>query len=116
MGDDLELNHEINVTPFIDVILVLLIIFMVTAPLATSNMLIQLPSSDTPAEPSCDKPVYVTLQQNHALYVGGKQVTLDELGADIDALTVRNLETRIFVRADRNVDYGTLMELLNRLR
>jgi len=77
---------------------------------------VQLPSSQTPATPPPDKPIYVTLQQDYTLYVGDDLTSMEALGGIIDASSGRNLETKIFIRADKNVDYGSLMDLLNNLR
>lgn len=115
-GDDLELNHEINVTPFIDVMLVLLIIFMVAAPLATVDINVDLPASSATPAPRPDKPVYVTLKEDLSLSVGNDIVGRDMLSAALDGVSEQNKEARIFLRADKNVGYGELMQVMNLLR
>ena len=117
-GVDLELNHEINVTPFIDVMLVLLIIFMVAAPLATVDVKVDLPASTAAPQPRPEKPLYVTLKQDLSLSVGNDSVAREQLGAMLDRVTQnnKNKETRIFLRADKTVDYSDLMQLMNLLR
>ncbi len=115
-GDDLEDNHEINVTPFIDVMLVLLIIFMVAAPLATVDVHVDLPASTAPQTPRPDKPLYLTLKSDRTLNVGETPIARDKLPAFLDTCTNGDKETRIFLRADKTVDYESLMEVMNLLR
>lgn len=115
-GDDLELNHEINVTPFIDVMLVLLIIFMVAAPLATVDINVDLPASSATPAPRPDKPIYVTLKEDLSINVGNDTVAPEGLGPKLDGVSERNKDARVFLRADKAVGYGELMRVMNLLR
>ena len=114
--DDLPENHEINVTPFIDVILVLLIIFMVAAPLSTVDIQVDLPAAAAQPQPRPDKPVFLTIDETLDLNLGNDPVVRDNFAAAIDAETKGDKETRIFLRADKAVDYGEVMLVMNMLR
>lgn len=114
--DDLAESHEINVTPFIDVTLVLLIIFMVAAPLATVDIGVDLPSSTAAPQPRPDKPVFLTVKADRSLAVGDTDVARERLAQALDESTEGDKEQRVFLRADKSVDYGSLMEVMNELR
>ena len=114
--DALAEVHEINVTPFIDVMLVLLIIFMVAAPLATVDIQVNLPASAADPQPRPDKPLYLTIKTDLTLALGNNPVPRESLAGIIDAAASGDKETRIFLRADKTVSYGEVMEVMNLLR
>jgi biopolymer transport protein ExbD len=115
-GDDLVENHEINVTPFIDVMLVLLIIFMVAAPLATVDIKVDLPASTAKPVARPEKPLFLSVKADQSLFLGEDKVSREQLGQVLDAKTKGKKDTTIFFQADKGVDYGDLMEVMNALR
>jgi biopolymer transport protein ExbD len=115
-GEDLAEMSEINVTPFIDVMLVLLIIFMVAAPLSTVDAPVDLPVSVAKPQPRPDKPVFVTLKADLALLVGEKQVSIQEFPSALGVATKLHRDERIFLRADQAVPYRELTRIMNALR
>lgn len=116
-GDDLAEAHEINVTPFIDVMLVLLIIFMVAAPLSTVDLPVDLPTSTAQPQKKPDKPTYVTIASDLAVSLDESPVKRVDLVQALDARpSEQGKERRIFLRADKAVPYGELMDVLERLR
>ena len=116
LDDDFDEAHEINVTPFIDVMLVLLIIFMIAAPLSTVDLPVDLPSSTATPQKKPDKPTYVTIKSDLAVAIGETQVKRVDLVKALDAVPEQGKDRRIFLRADKAVPYGELMDVLERLR
>jgi len=114
--DDLEESHEINVTPFIDVMLVLLIIFMIAAPLSTVDLPIDLPTSTVTPVKKPDKPTYVSIKSDLAVAIGENMVKRVDLVQQLDAMGDGNKERPIFLRVDRGVPYGEFFDVMERLR
>jgi biopolymer transport protein ExbD len=114
-GDFAE-SHEINVTPFIDVMLVLLIIFMVAAPLSTVDLPIDLPTSSATPQKKPDKPTYLSIKPDLTLAIGENTVKRADLISTLDAAPNANKDQFIFLRADRAVPYGDLMDVMELLR
>jgi biopolymer transport protein ExbD len=113
--DDFSESHEINVTPFIDVILVLLIIFMVAAPLSTVDLPIDLPSSTATPQKKPDKPTYVSIKADLAVAIGENMVKRVDLVKSLDAMPDLGKDRMVFLRADRAVPYGDMMDVLELL-
>ena len=114
--DDFGETHEINVTPFIDVILVLLIIFMVAAPLSTVDLAVDLPTSTATPQKKPDKPTYLSIKPDLTLSIGETAVRRIDLVHQLDAMGDAGKDRFIFLRADRSVPYGEMMNVLELLR
>jgi biopolymer transport protein ExbD len=114
--DELTENHEINVTPFIDVMLVLLIIFMVAAPLSTVDVPVDLPVASAKPQPRPGKPIFLTVKSDLSLALGNDAIPNGQLAHALDTATTSDRQQRIFLRADKSVPYGELMRVMNLLR
>ncbi len=114
-----EANSEINVTPFVDVMLVLLIIFMVAAPLASVTVKVELPPAVAKPSTTPPKPVYISIQPGGSIYIGDNATDISTLGDDVRA-SIGNKRNpgkeRIYIRADKNVLYGDFMGVMNMLQ
>ena len=107
--------NEINVTPFVDVMLVLLIIFMVTAPLLTVGVQVDLPESNADTLQSDNEPLEVTINSDGNIFIQETEITLRELVPKLVAITDNRLDTKIYVRGDEVIDYGRVMKVLGEL-
>jgi biopolymer transport protein TolR len=103
---------EINVTPFVDVMLVLLIIFMVTAPMLTAGVEVELPDSKAGSVQGQDEPLVVTIKADGLVYVQETKILADSLIPKLKAIAGEKYDTRIFVRGDTSVDYGKIMKIV----
>ncbi len=114
----IEQNSEINVTPFVDIMLVLLIIFMVAAPLATVSVEVKLPVAVAPMQQNPPKPFYVSIQSNARVYIGDDDVDIDSVGSELLRLigNKQPSDERIFIRADQTTRYGDFMQVMNSLQ
>jgi TonB system transport protein ExbD (group 1) len=113
-----EANHDINVTPFVDVMLVLLIIFMVAAPLATVSVEVTLPKAVTKPQINPPKPVYISIKKDATVYIANNETTIYDLGDDPKkTIGDRNPdEERIFIRCDKGTRYAEFMKVMNALQ
>ena len=107
--------NEINVTPFVDVMLVLLIIFMVTAPLLTVGVQVDLPESAADSLPDDQEPLTLSINSKGEVFIQEHQVTFDEIVPKILAISNNRTDTRIYVRGDRAINYGRVLEIMGRL-
>ena len=115
---DVAQNHTINVTPFVDVMLVLLIIFMVAAPLASVSIKINLPPAAAKPAPNPPKPVYISIKKDGRIFVGDNASDIDTLGDDLkDAVGTRDpTKERIFIRGDQDMLYQDFMDVMNKMQ
>jgi len=106
---------EINVTPMVDVMLVLLVIFMITAPLLTVGVPVDLPKTQATAMSDPDEPLVVTINKEGKIFLAETELKMEELGPRIDAISGKNPDVKIFIRGDQAVDYGIVAQVLGQL-
>jgi len=107
---------EINVTPLVDVMLVLLIIFMITAPLLTTGVSVDLPTTDSEALPGQDEPLTITINKDKEIFIGDNRVKAESLKIKLNAIANLKKDSRIFIRADEILPYGDVMELMSLIK
>ena len=107
---------EINVTPFVDVMLVLLIVFMVTAPLLTAGVPLELPESKGQQLQTNKEPLTISVDKNGKVFIGESEVKLDELAAKVKGVAKGGFDEQIFIRGDKGVEYGTVMRVMSRIK
>ena len=113
--DDLAEAHEINVTPFIDVMLVLLIIFMVAAPLLTVGVPIDLPETQAKALNSETQPITFSIKETGTIFLQDTEIPIEEVVPKLQAIAKAGYDERIYVRGDKAADYGTVMKVMARI-
>jgi biopolymer transport protein TolR len=107
---------EINVTPFVDVMLVLLIIFMVTAPMLTSGVPIELPETKGQQLQTNKEPVTISVDKSGKVFIQETEIKIEDLGAKLKAIAKNGVEEQIFIRGDKGIDYGTVMRVMGRVK
>lgn len=107
-----ELSSEINVTPLVDVMLVLLVIFMVTSPMLVAGVNVDLPKTSASPISSQEEPLSVTVNAEGKIFLQNTEVSTEELVAKLQAILGEKMDTRIFVRGDQRIDYGTIMKVI----
>jgi biopolymer transport protein TolR len=108
--------HEINVTPFVDVMLVLLIIFMVTAPMLTSGVPIELPETKGQQLQTNKDPVTLSVDRSGKIFIQETEIKLDDIAPKLKAIAKNGYDEQIFIRGDRGIDYGTVMRVMGRVK
>ena len=107
-----QLNHEINVTPLVDVMLVLMIVFMISATVLSSGIPLELPKTDAKALPNQKKPITISVDKDGNIFLQDQQIGLAELSPKLIALADKGYEERIYLRGDENGNYGPVMKVM----
>lgn len=110
------LNSEINVTPFVDVMLVLLVIFMVTSPMLVTGVQVDLPQTKAAPLSGQDEPIAISIDKHGEVYIQETKINIDQLAEKLTAILGEKKETRIFVRGDQSVDYGKVIKVFAALK
>ena len=110
-----KLNTEINVAPLVDVMLVLLIVFMIAAPLLSVGVPVELPKTDAKALPSQQEPITITVDFEGGVFIQDEEISLDDLATRLIAVSTNGYEERIYLRGDRDTDYGEVMKVMARI-